>query len=95
MPTEKYPGVPPLFWLSSLSPNHVWIENTTAILKSNNRQLNIFLSFILSRLRSEFVRKDRIAYHPTNLFRINMAAMGSVDDMVDEKSVTSPLTTGS
>jgi hypothetical protein len=29
------------------------------------------------------------------LLRMNMAAMGSVEDIVDEKSVTSPLTTGS
>lgn len=32
IPTEKYPGVLLLFWLSSLSPSQFWTLNTTAAL---------------------------------------------------------------
>lgn len=31
----------------------------------------------------------RITYHPIYLFRVNIAAIGSVDDIVDEKSALS------
>lgn len=97
MPTEKYPGVAELFLVSSLSPSQVCTEKTTEALRFRIVSAtcpDIPTCHVSNRGRRGNQRRI-FAYHPMNLLRVSIAAMGSVDDSVEENSAFSPLARGS
>lgn len=73
-----------VFLVSSLSPSQLWTLKTTAALER------------CQWTGTTIIYQTRVsAYHPMNLFRMKIAAMGKVDDRVDDSSGLSLLATGS
>lgn len=86
------------FLACSLSPNQFWIEMIRAALRAHTQvsQPSIpFFSSDSSRAGRVRRRPGAGAYHPIILLRINMAAMGSVEEREEDMSAVSPLTSGS
>lgn len=99
MPTEKYPGVVEFFLESSLSPSQLWMEKTTEALSIPKVVSDPVAHHVsLRRHRAMPPQSWEIigtTYHPTSLLRVNIAAIGSVVDIVEEISVDSPELLGS
>jgi hypothetical protein len=93
------------FLVSSLSPSQLWTLKTTEAL-DKPKLVSSFQTFLLyvalsiysaCRLRSSRLETAAMdsAYHPIYRFLVSIAAIGNVDERVDENSTFSALEAGS